>query len=137
MHRSQELLVSRSGTIDSLADALVHVCLLLCLLLCVLLCPAVALKAKCRDLVLAWSRPIFADADAELKKKRMREREHRCGLVGEICAHAMHAGMHSRGDVTYSKLHTGHLHVPSHAHGTHPSVHRQWACQLSCCCTIL
>jgi hypothetical protein len=48
------------------------------LLLCRLLCgAAVSLKTKCRDLILAWSAPIFADADAETRKRRAREREHR------------------------------------------------------------
>lgn len=37
----------------------------------------VVLKTKCRDLILEWSAPIFADPDAELRKKRLREREHR------------------------------------------------------------
>lgn len=41
-----------------------------------------ALKTKCRDLILAWSAPIFADADAEQRKRRIREREHRCAVLG-------------------------------------------------------
>jgi hypothetical protein len=40
--------------------------------------PAVSLKTKCRDLILAWSKPIFENPDAEQRKRRTREREHRC-----------------------------------------------------------
>lgn len=42
-----------------------------------------SLRAKCRDLILAWSAPIFADADAEFRKRRAREREHRHRMVAQ------------------------------------------------------
>ncbi|KAF6257576.1 hypothetical protein COO60DRAFT_1701786 [Scenedesmus sp. NREL 46B-D3] len=35
------------------------------------------LRSKCRDLIQAWSAPIFADNDEELRKRRQRERAHR------------------------------------------------------------
>jgi hypothetical protein len=51
---------------------------------------AVGLKTKCRDLILAWSAPIFADADAEMRKRRAREREHRCGRQLALMHYAYH-----------------------------------------------
>jgi hypothetical protein len=41
----------------------------------------VPLRSKCRDLIQAWSAPIFADNDEELRKRRQRERAHRCELI--------------------------------------------------------
>jgi hypothetical protein len=59
--------------------------LLLLLLLPLCLCCAVTLtvplRSKCRDLIQAWSAPIFADNDEELRKRRQRERAHRCELI--------------------------------------------------------
>jgi hypothetical protein len=51
---------------------------------------AVGLKTKCRDLILAWSAPIFADADAEMRKRRAREREHRYGRRLSLTHSACH-----------------------------------------------
>lgn len=50
--------------------------------LLLLLAVAVRLRSKCRDLIQAWSAPIFADQDEELRKRRQRERAHRLASTG-------------------------------------------------------
>jgi hypothetical protein len=89
---------------------------------------AVALKAKCRDLVLAWSGPIFADADAEAKKKRMREREHRCAHVLQLCAH-------STGSIACSTC-TAAPGLQWHAHKVQSPAHKQCGVSTRQSCSV-